>query len=78
MINMTVAVACLNAAGCSDFFVTQVNVSQEQYEEGIHYDVAKEKAEENGYEGPFVCYDNYEIVNILRVMPDLENAPTLE
>ena len=78
MMNMTVAVACTNATGCSDFFVTQVSVSQEQYEDGIHYDFAKEKAMDKGYEGPFICYDNYEIVNILRVAPDLENAPTLE
>ena len=66
-----VAVACRNGNGESDIVVLTVLVSKSGYIDGEHYDLAKEKAKEEGYEGPFVCFDADEHANILRVVPAL-------
>ena len=50
-------VACRNANGEPDFFPCTVNASQEQYDEGEHYDEAEQIAAEQGYEKPFLVYD---------------------
>lgn len=43
-------VACRDASGSPDFYPCTVRVSQNQYEEGVHYDKAKELADGDGYE----------------------------
>lgn len=50
-------VACRNAEGVSDFYFCRVECSQEQYDVGEHYERAEEMARSDGYEGPFVVYD---------------------
>lgn len=50
-------VACRNAEGVSDFYFCIVECNQEEYDVGKHYDIAENAALENGYEGPFVTYD---------------------
>lgn len=47
-------VACRNASGEPDFFFCIVPVSQEDYEEGVHYDLAIQDAHDNGYEGRYM------------------------
>jgi len=64
-IKYKVAVACSNANGESDFFFCIVECTEDDYEAGIHYDVAKEKAEENGYESPFVVFDKNDAGNVI-------------
>jgi hypothetical protein len=50
-------VACKNASGQPDFFGCTLTATQEEYDNGEHYDAAAVAAEEEGYEGPFVVYD---------------------
>ena len=56
-----VAVACINASGVADMPVFEVCLPQREYELGNHYELAEKIAEEEGYEGPFVCFDAEEI-----------------
>ena len=54
-------VSAVNANGEADFyFVTLLNVPEEDYDLGNHYDRAMELAEDEGYE-PKLAYDDCEI-----------------
>lgn len=53
-------VACNNAAGNPDFYFCTVACTDEQYDAGEHCDVAEHAAREEGYEGPFVVYDEHD------------------
>lgn len=55
-----VAVACVDANGVANMPVFEVLVTSDQVESGEHYDIAADKAKEEGYEAPFVCFDNTE------------------
>jgi hypothetical protein len=37
-----------------------INVSDEEYDLGLHYEQAEARAEAAGYEGPFVSFDDAE------------------
>ena len=50
-------VACRNAEGASDFYFCRVECAEAQYDIGEHYEKAEEMAESDGYEGPFVVFD---------------------
>ena len=52
-----VIVLCTNAEGAPEFHSCTPEVTQEQYDNGEHYDLAKENAEDNGYEEPMVAFD---------------------
>lgn len=52
-----VVVAATNASGESDFFFCKVNCTEADYGVGRHYEIAKDAAKDNGYEGPMVAFD---------------------
>jgi len=52
--------ACHNASGEPDFYFCIVQCSETEYQLGQHYDVAESFAKEQGYEGPFVLFDEHE------------------
>lgn len=52
-----VIVLCRNSAGESEFHSCTPEVTQEQYDNGDHYDLAKENAADNGFEEPMVAFD---------------------
>jgi len=52
-----VAVVCRNAEGAVDFHTCTPEVTEAERQEGKHYELACENAEENGYEGPFLPFD---------------------
>ncbi|MGV4935305.1 hypothetical protein ACVCGZ_05750 [Serratia nematodiphila] len=54
---MRIAVACVNASGMSDMPIFTIRITREEYDLGVHYDKAKDLAQESGYEEPFVCFD---------------------
>ncbi|WP_262522904.1 hypothetical protein [Agrobacterium tumefaciens] len=54
---MRIAVACVNASGMSDMPLFTVRITREEFDLGVHYDKAKDLAEEARYEEPFVCFD---------------------
>lgn len=67
-----VMVACTNASGEADIFTCTVKVSEKQLLRGEHYDQSEKLAKENGYEGPFVCFDSHEQKNIARQVTELD------
>ena len=52
-----VVVACSNAMGGPDFFFVEVEATQKQIEQGKHYTAAEIQAGSEGYESPYVCFD---------------------
>lgn len=58
--NIKCVVACHNASGSPDFYFCIVNCMEPEYDLGVHYDVAESSAKEQGYEGPFVVFDEKE------------------
>jgi hypothetical protein len=52
-----VAVACRKASGLAALPLFVVQVTDEEYDLGFHYDRAEALAEAAGYERPFVCFD---------------------
>lgn len=50
-------IACTDAMGTPSFTFSVVRCSKEQYAEGDHYAAAEQQAEEDGYEGSMVAYD---------------------
>jgi len=52
------AVFSINSNGEPDIFFCKVKCSQEQYDNGEHYEKAKELAEENSYDPVLACDEN--------------------
>jgi len=50
-------VACHNASGTPDLFFCKVRCSEAEYDVGDHYDKAEGYAQEQGYSGPMVVFD---------------------
>jgi hypothetical protein len=66
-----VAVACTNANGEADLVVTIVEVTEDQITLGEHYNAAEAQVESEGYEKPFICFDEHEQGNIKRATHEL-------
>lgn len=52
-----VIVLCINSEGAPEFHTCTPAVTQEQLEQGLHYELAKENAADNGYEEPMMAFD---------------------
>lgn len=50
-------VVCTNAEGSPDFFGCEIEVTEQDQTDGLHYELAKLQAEEYGYSGPMVVFD---------------------
>ncbi|AUT46324.1 hypothetical protein [Achromobacter sp. AONIH1] len=74
-IEMQVAVACIGASGSPDVPIFKVRITQEEYDLGIHYDKARDLAEDARYEGPFICFDAAEYGPILSAARELGLVP---
>ncbi len=74
-IERQVAISCINASGMSEMPIFTVRTTQEEYDLGIHYDKAKDLAEEARYEWPFVCFDAAEQGAILSAARKLGLVP---
>ena len=57
---LTVITACMRMSGEPTFARTEVEVTHEEYENGLHYDLAAERLLDAGLEEPFVHYDSFE------------------
>jgi hypothetical protein len=58
--SLSVVTACMAADGKPTFALTEVTVTQDEYENGIHYYVTEGELLERGLEEPFVHYDELE------------------
>ena len=54
------AVMCANASGVPEFLFAQVRVSDDEYSQGVHYEMLERYAKEQGYE-PLHCFDEHDI-----------------
>ena len=54
---VAVVSACMAADGVPDFALTEVEVTHEQFENGAHYDLVEARLFADGYEEPFVHFD---------------------
>ncbi len=78
-ITIKVIVLCTNSEGSPEFFTREIQCTQAQYDNGDHYDIAKEAAKsEEGYEEPMMAFDekdwaarqlNAELVEFLHGKP---------
>ena len=57
---IAVVSAVMNASGVPDFALNEVEVTQEEAENGIHYYLVEAELLEAGYEEPFVHFDDSE------------------
>lgn len=69
-------VACHNAGGEPDLFFCGVKCSAEEYGVGEHYERAEEYAQEQGYSGPMVVFDENDGPKALFDLFVWESAPT--
>lgn len=56
----TVAIACTCSDGSPTIAMFETVVTENQYDLGDHYEQAIGYARDEGYSGPFVCFDNSE------------------
>jgi hypothetical protein len=57
---IAVVTACMRADGAPDFALHQVEVTQEEAENGLHYCLVERQLLAAGYEEPFVHFDDLE------------------
>jgi hypothetical protein len=57
MKKIKVTVLCTNSEGSPEFHWVSLDVTQTQYDNGDHYEIAKAAAESEGYEGPMIAFD---------------------
>lgn len=61
------AVLATNAEGSPDLYLTFVEATDLQYNEGHHYDMALARAEDEGYRAPMIAFDqNDAAADVLR------------
>lgn len=53
--------AVMRSDGFPDFVLTQVEVTPEEYDEGVHYLLADEALTQRGYEQPYVHFAESEM-----------------
>lgn len=51
------AVLAANSEGAPDLYLTFVEATDLQYNEGQHYDMAIARAEDEGYRAPMIAFD---------------------
>src|SRR5438093_6109572 len=62
---IAVVSACMKADGTPNFVLNEVEVTQEEAENGIHYYLVEAELLEDGYEEPFVHFDSDEAPDFL-------------
>ena len=62
---ITVVTACMCADGLPDFALNQVEVTQEEHADGVHYDLTEALLRAASYEEPFVHFDEDEAPSFL-------------
>jgi hypothetical protein len=68
---ITVVSACMTVAGMPTFALNQVEVTHEEYENGVHYALAEVELMDAGYEEPYVHFDDFEAPAFL--VPEVTN-----
>ena len=64
--NINCVVACRDSNGSPDLYALRIQCTEDQYENGDHYERAKEAVEENGYEASDIVFDEND--HVFKVM----------
>ncbi|MFM0433714.1 hypothetical protein PQQ75_32230 [Paraburkholderia aspalathi] len=73
------AVLATNAEGSPDLYLTFVEATDLQYNEGQHYDMAVARAEDEGYRSPMIAFDqNDSAADMLRHAAEFVEGETDE
>lgn len=62
---VTVITACTTADGSPGFGLTEVLVTFDEYNDGLHYEITEGLLRDRDYEPPFVHFDQFEIPDFL-------------
>lgn len=62
---LVVVTACVAADGCPVFALNTVEVTQQDFENGAHYDLVAEQLAEKDYEKPYLHFDEFEAPDFL-------------
>jgi hypothetical protein len=57
---IAVVTACMCANGTPDFALMEVEVTYDEYENGVHYDLVEDRLHDACYEQPYVHFDAHE------------------
>ena len=57
---VAVVTACMTRDGLPDFALTEVEVTPEEFDNGVHFYLVEARLSEGGYEEPFVHFDDQE------------------
>jgi hypothetical protein len=55
---LAVVTACLNAAGVPDLALSEVEVTHDEYADGVHCERVEDRLAAAGYHEPFLHYDD--------------------
>jgi hypothetical protein len=77
---ITVVSACMRVDGRSDFAINDVEVTHDEYENGVHYDLVEDRLRDAGYEEPYVHFSEDEAPAFLlpcvkQYLASLEESP---
>ncbi|MFM0369071.1 hypothetical protein [Paraburkholderia aspalathi] len=73
------AVLAATTQGAPDFYLAFVAVTNEQYNIGDHYDLARAHAEDEGYQYPMIAFDQNDAASLaLRHVDAFMNGETDE
>ena len=57
---IAVVTACVGADGVPTFAYTEVEVTHDEYENGVHYDLVEDRLADHRYEEPWVHFDTFD------------------
>src|SRR5271155_1605698 len=63
--SLAVVTASMNSTGSPEFVYNQVEVTHEEYENGIHFIMVEDLLADDGYEEPWVHFDEVEAPSFL-------------
>lgn len=55
--SLAVVTACLNSSGMPDFAFNEVEVTREEFENGLHCDLVEQRLASEGFEEPYLHFD---------------------
>lgn len=58
--SIIVVSACMRSDGCPDFAFNEVEITFDEYENGLHYSLVGDCLGDAGYEDPCVHFDQFE------------------
>lgn len=71
---ITVAIACLDRNGNPRIATVSMEVSERDYQQGFYLEHAKELAENQGYQSPFICFGPEDMSELTKL--EAENSVT--